>query len=187
MIERWPAGSESGAPRAVLQTACTLIRYRRVRCADQMLRTHTMRQDTISRLDAKFAEFPIMRASDQPSEAEIARIEQQIGVPFVEDYRQILLRYGGAMVGAYPVFGLRPVEVMGAKHWSVVEVTMFHRSQRVPYIDQWVVFSEDHAGNPIGMDRDGLVWIHDHDFGGLAPLAHDFEECIRERFLKLGA
>src|SRR4051794_34532366 len=114
-----------------------------------------MRQDTIARLDAEFAEFPIMRADGAPSQAEIAQAEQQIGVPFDEDYREFLLRYGGAMVGPYPIFGLRTVEVMGTDHWSVLDVTRHYRSDGVPGVERWVVISEDHAGNPVGMDAEG--------------------------------
>ena len=145
-----------------------------------------MMPDTINRLDTKFTEFPIMRAADAPSEAEIVQAEQQIGVPFPDDYRQFLSRYGGAMVGPYPIFGLRPVEVMDVDLWSVLDVTRHYRSQEVPGTDHWAIISMDHAGNPIGMDRDGVIWIHDHDFGGLSPLARDFEDyvrvwCLRER------
>jgi hypothetical protein len=142
-----------------------------------------MMPDTIDRLDAEFAEFPIMRAADVPSEAEIVQAEQQIGVSFPDDYRQFLLRYGGAMVGPCPVFGLRPVEVMGANDWSVVDVTRHYRSQGVPGTDQWAVISHDHAGNPIGMDREGVIWIYDHVFGGLSLLARDIEDYIRRRCL----
>jgi hypothetical protein len=142
--------------------------------------------ETIERLDAEFAEFPILRA-DAPSEAEIARAEQAIGVPFPDDYREFLLRYGGAMVGPYPIFGLRPVGVMGVSHWSVVEVTRHHRSDGVPGVDGWVVISEDQAGNPIGVDREGAIWIHDHDFGGIAPLAGAFEDYLRTHCLKIKA
>ena len=144
-----------------------------------------MRPDTIDRLDAEFAEFPIMRASDVPSKAEIAQAEQQIGVPFDEDYREFLRRYGGGMVGPYPIFGLRPVEVMGANHWSVLDVTRHHRSDGVPGVGRWAVISEDHAGNPVGMDAEGAIWTHDHDFGGISAIAGSFEEYIRDRCLKL--
>lgn len=143
-----------------------------------------MTSDTIDRLDAKL-EAPILRAVDLPSEAEIVQAEREIGVPFPEDYWQFLLRYGGAMVGSRPVFGLRPVEVMGVDHWSVQDVTRHYRSHGVPGTDQWVVLSEDQAGNPIGIDSSGVVWIHDHDFGGLAHLAKDFENYIRTWCLKL--
>jgi cell wall assembly regulator SMI1 len=146
-----------------------------------------MTPDTIDRLDARFAEFPMLRAADPPSEAEIMQAEQQIGVLFPDDYRQFLLRYGGAMVGAYPVFGLRPVDVMGVSHWSVLDVTRHYRSDGVPGTDQWTVISEDHAGNPIGMDQDGVIWIHDHDFGGISPIARSFEDYIRTRCMKVSS
>jgi SMI1/KNR4 family protein SUKH-1 len=144
-----------------------------------------MLPDTITRLDTMFAQFPIMRATTIPSEAEIAQAEQLVGVPFPDDYRQFLLRYGGAMVGPYPIFGLRPVEVMGVNHWSVVEVTHHYRIDRVPGTDQWAIISEDHAGHPIGLDRDGIVWIHDHDFDGTLQLYGRFEDYLRRDCLKL--
>jgi hypothetical protein len=35
------------------------------------------------------------------------------------------------------------------------------------------------------MDKDGTIWIHDHDFGGLSQLASSFEEYVRVHCLKL--
>ncbi|MDG3006646.1 SMI1/KNR4 family protein [Paludisphaera mucosa] len=144
-----------------------------------------MRPDTIEHLDAMFAEWPIMRASDAPSEAEITQAERQIGVHFDDDFREFLLRYGGGMVGPYPIFGLRPVEVMGIGHWSVLDVTRHYRSEGVPDVERWVVISEDHAGHPVGMDAEGAIWIHDHDFGGISAIAESFEEYLRDICLKL--
>lgn len=144
-----------------------------------------MKPDTIDRLDAEFAEFPVMRANDVPSRAEIVEAEEQVGVPFSEDYREFLLRYGGGVVGPYPIFGLRPVEVMGTNHWSVLDVTRRYRSDAVPGVERWAVISEDQAGNPVGMDAAGVIWIHDHDFGGISAIADSFEGYIRGRCLKL--
>jgi hypothetical protein len=144
-----------------------------------------MTDDTTRRLDAMFAEAPILRAEDAPSDAEIDRAEAEVGVPFPADYRLFLRRYGAAMVGPYPIFGLRPVEVMGVDSWSVVVMTRWYRDDGIPGADAWVVISHDHAGNPVGLDRSGAAWIHDHDFGGLAPLAPDFETYLRARCLKL--
>ena len=89
------------------------------------------------------------------------------------------------MVGAYPIFGLRPVSVMGRDRWSVVDITHQYRENNVPGCDAWVIISEDHAGNPVGMARDGVVWIHDHDFGGISQLAKTFEEYVRVQCLGL--
>jgi cell wall assembly regulator SMI1 len=132
-----------------------------------------------------FAESPVMRADRIATEAEVNAASQEIGTRFPEDYREFLLRYGGAMVGPYPVFGLHPSDVMEDDRWSVVDVTNEVRSSGLDGISNWIVFSEDHAGNPIGMDPDGKVWIYDHDFGGVAELAQTFEEYIRTQCLKL--
>lgn len=144
-----------------------------------------MTNDTLERLRAKLAESPVLRADSLPSSEEIDHASHELGVPFGTDYREFLLMFGGAMIGPYPIFGLRPVEVMGDDHWSVVDVTRQYRNDGVPGSEAWVVISEDHSGNPVGMDSDGAIWIHDHDCGGIAPLAKDFEEYVRKQCLNL--
>jgi hypothetical protein len=144
-----------------------------------------MMPNTIDRLDAQFVEFPTTRAGDVPTSSEIEQAARQIGVPFSLDYKEFLRRYGGAMAGPYPIFGLRPVEVMDRDLWSVVAVTRHFRSDGVPGCDAWAVISYDHAGNPVGMDQNGAIWMHDHDFGGITPLATNFEEYLRVNCLKL--
>jgi hypothetical protein len=143
-----------------------------------------MTRKTLSLLNAEFAEFPITRAIEQPTEHEISQAERQVGVPFSDAYRQFLSRYGGGVVGPHPIYGLRKAEVMDERRWSVVDVTNNHRSKGTPGTDQWAVISNDHGGNPVGMDRDGKIWIHDHDFGGISPLADSFEDYIRKICLK---
>ena len=144
-----------------------------------------MNKDTVDRLDQMFAESPLIRAGDAPAKDEVNAAAHEIGLPFPEGYREFLLRYGGAMVGPYPVFGLRPSDVMEDDRWSVVDVTSEVRSSGLDGVSNWIVFSEDHAGNPVGMDGDGKVWIFDHDFGGVTELAASFEEYIRIQCLKL--
>ncbi len=146
-----------------------------------------MRPDTIDRLDEMFAESPVMRAEEVPTTVEVDAASQQVGVPFPDDYREFILRYGGAAVGPYPVFGLRASDVMEEDRWSVVDVTNEIRRAGIERASDWIVFSEDHAGNPIGMDINGKVWIYDHDFGGVAEFASSFEEYIRTQCLKISA
>ncbi len=141
-----------------------------------------MMNETIRRLRVELAKSPILCAASSPTNEEIDQASQELNVPFASDYREFLIMFGGAMVGPYPVFGLRPVEVMG-NEWSVVNVTARYRNDGVPGCDDWVVLSEDHSGNPVGMDSKGTIWIHDHDFGGITPLAEDFEEHILVRCL----
>lgn len=144
-----------------------------------------MTPDTLERLDEMFAESPVMRADDVPSVSEVDLASEDIGIQFSQDYREFILRYGGATVGPYPVFGLRACDIMDNDRWSVVEVTNEIRSSGIAGVSGWIVFSEDHSGNPIGMDADGKVWIFDHDFGGVAEMASDFEEYIRTHCLKV--
>ena len=89
-------------------------------------------------------------------------------------------------MGAYPIFGLRPVEAMGSP-WSVVEVNREFRAQNWPGVEEWVVISRDHAGNPLGLAGNGAVFVSDHDFGGITAVSPTFEEFIAEECLKLSS
>lgn len=144
-----------------------------------------MMNEIMKLLQEALAEAPVLRADSLPTIEEIDKASHELGVPFVADYREFLLTFGGAMVGPYPIFGLRPVEVMGTDHWSVVDVTIQYRNDGVPGTEEWIVFSEDHAGNPVGIDADGKVWIHDHDFGGITLLSLTFEGYLRARCLAM--
>ena len=142
-----------------------------------------MMGSTIELLNAAFSEFPIMVADTCPAIEEINAAETALGIPFSLDYRVFLEKYGAAMVGPYPIFGLRQVEVMGNDEWSVVDMTKRFRNEGVPEIQAWIVFSMDHAGNPIGMDSKGGTWIYDHDFGGACKLYSNFETFLWKRCL----
>ncbi|WP_417386272.1 SMI1/KNR4 family protein [Gimesia sp.] len=144
-----------------------------------------MTADTIERLDTLFNESPVMCAEEVPSNEEVDIAEQQIGVPFPQDFRAFILKYGGAVVGPYPIFGLRAAHVMDEDNWSVVEVTKQLRQMGIDNANHWIMISEDHAGNPIGMAADGKVFIYDHDFDGVSEIATTFEEYLRRVCLKL--
>lgn len=147
-----------------------------------------MTPDTLMRLEHEFSEFPIMRAQSVPNAEEVEKASRTIGIPFTDDYRGFLLRYGGAVVGPYPIFGLRPCEARD-NAWSVLDMTKRYRvdyeQAGIDCVSQWVVFSEDHAGNPVGFDATGEVWIFDHDFGGLHHEAPSFEAYLRHKCLGL--
>lgn len=142
-----------------------------------------MNPQTWQTLEQEFAQFPIMRASEVPSDAEIADAAAAIGCTFHDDYVAFLRRFGGATVGSLPVFGLRPARVMG-KRWSVVELTNWFRTQGWPGVDEWYIISEDGFGNPIGLARDGRVMISDHDVGRVSVLANDFEDFLLHHCLR---
>ncbi len=140
-----------------------------------------MKQESWARLEEEFDRFPQLRGEGAPG-AEVDAAASQVGVAFPDDYRDFVARYGGAIVGAYPVFGLRPVEPMG-NEWSVVAVNQRYRTEDWPGIGDWLIVSADHAGNPIGIGTDGRVRISDHDFGGVAVVAENFEEFLVSKCL----
>lgn len=146
-----------------------------------------MKADTIQKLDELFDNSPIMRAADVPTVQEVDAASKDLGVSFEDDYREFILRYGGATVGPYPIFGLRKWELVDRDRWSVLDMTKEIRRAGIEKIVSWLVISEDHAGKPVGLDNDGRVWTYDHDFGGVSELATDFEQYIRVQCLKLRA
>lgn len=142
-----------------------------------------MRNQTWQILDDRFSESPILRA-EGVSLSEVADAEREVGVKLAEDYKEFIRRYGGAIVGPYPIFGLRNVEPMGNGS-TLLEVTKSFRRQPWPGVENWAVISTDHCGNPIGLDADGKVWISDHDAGAIQLLAPNFEAYLRKRCLHL--
>jgi hypothetical protein len=143
-----------------------------------------MREQTWQILDDRFSETPFLRA-EAVSPAEVAAAEREVGVKLAKDYKEFVCRYGGAMVGAYPIYGVRSVEPMGVGDSSMLEITKSFREQHWRGVEKWAVISMDHCGNPIGLDAKGKVWISDHDYGSIELLAANFEGYLRKKCLHL--
>jgi len=62
---------------------------------------------------------------------------------------------------------------------SVVDLTNHFRKQQWPGAENWVVFSMDQGGNPIGLDADGRVWLSDRDCCQIVAICQTFEEFLR--------
>lgn len=142
-----------------------------------------MKNETWRLLDEAFARFPVLKAGPVPP-AEVIKASQAVRLPFPADYREFVERYGAAIVGPFPIFGLRPVEPMG-NEWSVVEINRRYRADRWPGVEDWLVVSADHSGNPFGIDRSGRVWVSDHDSGEVSAVASDFENFLLSRCLQV--
>jgi hypothetical protein len=125
----------------------------------------------------------MLKAEPVPA-AEVTAASATMRLSFPADYSEFLERYGAALVGPFPIFGLRAVEAMG-NEWSVVEVNRRYRADNWPGVQNWLVVSADHSGNPMGIDRDGRVWISDHDLGGISPVGDDFEDFLRKKCLDI--
>jgi hypothetical protein len=138
--------------------------------------------ETMILLDEEFASWDESRGVPVSVE-EVIGAERAIGVPLSNGYRSFLLRYGSAMVGPLPVYGLSKSKALG-DDWSVVEMTLCFRSEQWPGCEVWAVVSMDGSGNPIGLAADGKVWTYDHDAGETLLLAETFEAFLRAKCLK---
>jgi cell wall assembly regulator SMI1 len=139
-----------------------------------------MRADTWHRLEADYEGVPAGRgAGPAVSEQEIDAASAELGVTFPADYRAVLSRWGGTMVGSFPIYGLRPVQFMG-REWSVIEITRRYRLLGWPGAESWLVISTDGYGNPIAIDEYGMIVRSNHDANfQIEILASDFESFLR--------
>jgi hypothetical protein len=143
-----------------------------------------MRPETWLAIDEMFREDPVLRGGEVPY-GEIDAAASRLGFRLGSEYREFVHRYGGAIVGPYPIYGLRRAPAMGQKEGSVFDITRDFKQQGWPGVNDWLVISIDHAGNPVGLDEDGKVWISDHDAGVVEVIANTFEAYLRKRCLNM--
>lgn len=119
------------------------------------------------------------------AESDIVEAAKAFGVYLPDDYMQFVCRYGGATVGPYNIYGLKASHTMGRNEASVFEVTKKFRSEGWAGVEDALVISSDHAGNPVYLKPDGKIWITDHDFGGEAKIADSFEDYLLSKCLRV--
>jgi hypothetical protein len=144
-----------------------------------------MQQDLINLLDDDFERHPMLKAPAPGNHDEISRIESIIGFAIPTAYKEFILRYGSGIVGPYPIYGIGRAEAMPRNVTSALVATQRFHEQQWPGTEDWLIISTDHAGNPVGIDRDGGIWISDHDFGGVTKLFDTFDDYLRHSCLKL--
>jgi hypothetical protein len=117
------------------------------------------------------------------AEEDINMIEQELKINLSEDYKLFLTCFGSAEIDVYPIYGFHYPECMSSTD-NVIEENKRLRSLTIPYSDKWLIISEDQSGNPIGIDENGYVYMHDQDFGEVVLLAKTFgkfiEKCIND-------
>ncbi len=142
-----------------------------------------MNQSTWAKLERMFRENPVMMATPV-ARPEIDQAEAALGVRFPSDYVDFVHRYGGALVGRFPVIGLRQAPAMGNEQSSIVEITNRFRNERWLGLEGRAVISVDHSGNPILVDEKGVIWMSDHDAGEVVQIASTFEEFLLRECLQ---
>jgi hypothetical protein len=138
-------------------------------------------------VDERFRRHPKARASAvEASEFDCAI--GGAGYHIDPDYKEFVLRYGGGIVGPSPIYGLRKAEFMGTVGGksTAPELTAWFQAKQWPGIENWLIFSMDQGGNPIGFSSDGKVWLSDQlDFKQIVQLASGFEDYVLKWCLKV--
>jgi hypothetical protein len=118
-----------------------------------------MNKNLIRKLDREFDRFPSSKSVTVPYE-EIEQSFSNVGFNLPDSYKKFIHLYGGATVGAYPIYGLRSSKDMGEGYDSALVVT------------------NKYDGNPFALDEEGKIWLFDHDLGSIELIASNFEEFI---------
>lgn len=135
-------------------------------------------------METDFQRYRQLWAEPVP-DSEVKKLEEYVGFALPEDYKGFVVLFGGAIVGPYSIFGLRSAEAMGTDEASAIVITERFRQKRWPGTEEWLVVSMDQAGNPVGIDLEGRVWIADHDAGAVEVISGTFDEYLRRKCLKL--
>ena len=145
-----------------------------------------VKNSTWHALEQFFLRFPTSKASPVPV-IEIERVIVGLGAPVDPTYVEFISRYGGAMVGAYPIFGLERAQSMGLDFADIAQANLHYRKQHWPGVERWLVFSIDLGGNPVGIDVAHRVWLSDHDTSQIVCIEASFEAFLRRWALDLEA
>ncbi|WP_280191011.1 SMI1/KNR4 family protein [Delftia sp. PS-11] len=78
-------------------------------------------------------------------------------------YQEFLRFSGGAVIGAYPVYGVSSVDLMDAHFNTANKVTKKYEEDGMIEKGRFLVISENHAGDPIYLNLDGSVVESSHD------------------------
>ena len=146
-----------------------------------------MEKSTWNSIEDRYRRWPQDRASAvEASEFDRAMAGFELNID--PDYRRFVLLYGAGFVGPNPIYGLRKAEFMGTIGGKSMapEITNWFREKQWPGIDDWLIFSVDQGGNPVGFASDGTVWISDQlDFRQIVQIAKNFEDYLLKWCLRI--
>jgi len=106
--------------------------------------------------------YPFMFA-EGVSQSEIQKLVDVYHGLVSSQYQEFLKFSGGAIIGAYPLYGVSSVELMDAHFNTVSKVTNKYEDDRMIEKGRFLVISENHAGDPICLNMDGAVVEFSHD------------------------
>jgi len=101
--------------------------------------------------------------SEPISENELMALRVYFGWPIPEKYIEFLKFSSGAMVGAYPIYGTNPIELMDKRRNTIISATDDFRHDDWNFGTGCMVMSENHAGDPILLYKNGCIAMLSHD------------------------
>ena len=118
-------------------------------------------------------------AKSGANKEEILAAENELKITFSNSYKYYLEHYGGGAPTSFLVHGIKKRKPNAPNEfYTVTGVTQRYRDQDWPGTHEWYVVCSDHDGNPYGVDKDGKVWLSDHDTQEIILVADDFEEFL---------
>jgi len=130
---------------------------------------------------ARTEDGTVVWAEELPTEPQVDAAQKRLGCTFDPAYVRFLREFGGALIGADPLYGLYVASAMGDDE-DVVSATLHFRSDKGLRVDDWYVVSNDGRGGPIGVAPDGRVRLSDH--GEVVPVADSFPTYLAQRIHK---
>jgi len=97
------------------------------------------------------------------TEQELNIMQSYAGWNMPDDYLRFLKLSSGAMVGAYPVYGANPIKLMDKNLNTMMAVTQHYRDEGWRVDKDFIVVSENHAGDPLLLNQTGYLLMPSHD------------------------
>ena len=119
-------------------------------------------------------------AKSGASDEEIENAEKDLGIEFSLSYKYYLKKFGGGAPTSFDVYGTKErKDSYPDEYYTVTGMTNHYRKkQNWPGTHEWYIVCSDYDGNPYGVDKDGKVWLSDHDTQEIILVAGDFEEFL---------
>jgi len=121
-----------------------------------------MSDEIYLRLNELKKKYPFMY-SKPATEEELMILESYSGWRIPEECIEFLRFSSGAVVGAYPIYGVNPNELMGKNRNTIISATTDFRLDGWSFGEEFIVISENHAGDPVLLNKDGFVLMQSHD------------------------
>lgn len=145
-----------------------------------------MNSKLLKSLESLFNDYPMLVAGPAPCSV-VNDLEKHIGFELPLQYKDFVARFGGAIVGPYPVYGFGQAPAMSDADYSAIAVTDRFRKHGWEGVENWLVFSMDLSGSPIGLDASGSVWLSDHESDEIKKIADSFEGFIEYALSEISA